>query len=69
MSKHHHHSNEGHSSGEPAASRKPLHHDWRFYVAGFFLLIALLAFIFSENLRLSPPPPPMPGAPAAPAPK
>jgi uncharacterized integral membrane protein len=64
MSKHHHHPNEGHRSGEPAASRKPLHHDWRFYVAGFFLLIALLAFIFSGNLAWVPAPGPAPGAAA-----
>jgi hypothetical protein len=51
MSKHHHHPHEDHHSGEPGASRKPLHHDWRFYVAGFFLFLALLAFIFSGNLR------------------
>jgi hypothetical protein len=65
MSKHHHHPNEGHRGGEPSASSKPLHHDWRFYVAGFFLLIALLAFIFSGNLAWGPAPVP-PQSAAAP---
>ena len=60
MSKHHHDPHEGHHSGEPNASRRPLHHDWRFYVAGLFLFIALLAFIFSENLAWRPAPTPVP---------
>jgi len=62
MSKHHHHPHEGHHSGEPGASRKPMHHDWRFYVAGFFLFLALLAFILSGNLRWRPAPPPLPAS-------
>jgi len=51
MSKHHHHPNEGHGEGNPPGSiRGHLHHNWFFYVSGVFLLIALLAFIFSGNL-------------------
>jgi hypothetical protein len=60
MSKHHHHPHEGHHSGAANASRKPLHHDWRFYAAGLLILIALLAFIFSGNLAWGPQPPPLP---------
>jgi hypothetical protein len=55
MSKHHHHPHEGHGSGAaPGSGRKPLHHNVFFWVAGFFILIALLAFIFSGNLALQP---------------
>jgi hypothetical protein len=65
MGKHHHNPHEGHRSGVPSGG-KPLHHDWRFYAAGFFILIALLAFIFSGNLAWrpapSPTPPPVAGA-------
>jgi hypothetical protein len=51
MSKHHHHPNEGHGDGNPASSiRGHLHHNWFFYVSGLFILVALLAFIFSGNL-------------------
>jgi hypothetical protein len=51
MSKHHHHPNEGHGSGDPPRSlRGHLHHNWFFYVSGVFLLVALLGFIFSGNL-------------------
>jgi hypothetical protein len=49
VGKHHHHPHEGHRSGTSPGG-KPMHHDWRFYVAGFFILLALLAFIFSGNL-------------------
>jgi len=64
MSKHHHHPHEGHSSGDgPGSGRKPLHHTVFFWVAGFFILIALLAFIFSGNLALRPAVPPIPSAP------
>jgi hypothetical protein len=44
MSKHHHHPHEGHSSGtSPAAKTRS--HGVFFYVAGVFILIALLCFI------------------------
>lgn len=63
MSKHHHHPHEGHSSGNPPKAK----HNWFFYVAGIFILIALLAFIFSGDLVFNPsatPPPPAPGGTA-----
>ena len=65
MSKHHHNPHEGHSNGE-SSKGDHMHHNWFFYVAGFFLLLALLAFIFSGNLALQPnlPPPPSKLAPA-----
>ena len=51
MSKHHHHPNEGHGDGGPPRPvRDHLHHNWFFYTAGVFLLLALLAFVFSGNL-------------------
>jgi len=51
MSKHHHHPNEGHGEGNPPHSiRGHLHHNGFFYVSGLFILVALLAFIFSGNL-------------------
>jgi len=58
MSKHHHHPHEGHGAGEPA--RRPLHHTWFFWVAGFFILLALISFVLSGNLawRPSATPPP-----------
>jgi hypothetical protein len=49
MSKHHHHPHEGHSAGTPNASKRPLHHTVFFYVAGLFLLVALLCFIFEGS--------------------
>jgi hypothetical protein len=50
MGKHHHHPNKGHGDGSPSPSaRNHLHHNWFFYVAGFFLLVALIAFVFSGN--------------------
>jgi hypothetical protein len=62
MSRHHHHDNKSPREEHPSG-RAPykMHHDWRFYAAGFFLLLALLAFIFSGNLAWRPvaaPPPP-----------
>jgi hypothetical protein len=55
MSKHHHHPNEGHGNGDsPRAARNHLHHNWFFYVAGVFILLALLGFIFSGNLAWQP---------------
>jgi hypothetical protein len=51
MSKHHHHPNEGHGSGNPPGGvRGHLHHNWFFYASGIFILLALLAFILSGNL-------------------
>ena len=44
MSKHHHHPHEGHSAGDRPASKRPSH-GFFFYVAGFFILIALICFI------------------------
>jgi hypothetical protein len=61
MSKHHHHPHEGHGDGGP--SNQHLRHNWFFYVAGFFLLLALLGFILSGNLALNPATTPAP-APA-----
>jgi hypothetical protein len=55
MSKHHHHPHEGHNAGNPPGTgKKHLRHNWFFYVAGLFILIALLGFIFSNNLTLQP---------------
>ena len=64
MSKHHHHPHEGHGQGNPPGD-KPLRHNWFFYVAGFFLLLALIGFILSNNLNMQPAPTPRP--PATPA--
>ena len=49
MSHHHHHPHEGHSEGNPPGE-KPLRHNWFFYVAGVFLVLALIGFILSNNL-------------------
>lgn len=66
MSKHHHHPNEGHGDGVSTDSAKNhLHHNWFFYVAGFFILLALLGFIFSGNLAWQPTSPPTPPAPVS----
>jgi hypothetical protein len=46
MSKHHHHPDEGHGGGDsPGSAGKPLHHNVFFWVAGFFILLALIGFI------------------------
>jgi hypothetical protein len=60
MSKHHHHPHEGHGDG--GTSDRPLRHNWFFYVAGFFLLLALIGFILSGNLALTPSSTPAPAA-------
>ena len=66
MSKHHHHPHEGHSAGNPPGSGdKPLRHNWFFYVAGFFLMLALIGFILSNNFHYQPDVRPAPAAPAA----
>ena len=53
MSKHHHHHpHEGHGSGNPPKTR--LRHTWFFYLAGLFILLALLSFVFSGNLAWGP---------------
>jgi len=45
---HHHHPDEGHGDGVPPRSAKNhLHHNWFFYVAGFFILLALIGFIMA----------------------
>jgi hypothetical protein len=46
---HHHHPHEGHSAG-----RKPLHHNWFFWVAGIFILLALIGFIVEGSGALRP---------------
>jgi len=52
MSKHHHHPDEGHGSGDPPRSTlNHLHHNWFFYVSGIFILVALIAFVLSGNLN------------------
>jgi len=61
MSKHHHHPDEGHGDGGSSRPvRNHLHHNWFFYISGLFILIALLAFVFSGNLswQFSAAPPP-----------
>jgi hypothetical protein len=63
VGKHHHHPHEGHRSGTSPGGNKPMHHDWRFYAAGFFILLALLAFIFSGNLAWRPAGAPSPAPP------
>ncbi len=62
VSKHHHHPHEGHGSGDPPGSgRKPLHHHALFWVAGFFILLALVCFIMEgvPSVRSSAMQPPM----------
>jgi hypothetical protein len=66
MSKHHHHPDEGHSVGTPPAS-KPQGRGFFFYIAGLFILIALLCFILNTaNFSWSPTVPPTPPASAPP---
>jgi hypothetical protein len=38
----------------PGTGRKPLHHNVFFWVAGFFLLVALLSFIFLSSPSVAP---------------
>jgi hypothetical protein len=66
MSKHHHHPNEGHGDGgPPKLDDQPLRHNWFFYVAGFFLIVALLGFIWEGTLGMRPVIPPPTTAPAS----
>ena len=56
--------NEGSGEGGPSGSEvRPLRHNWFFYVAGFFLVIAVICFVLSNTLIWHPPialPPPQP---------
>jgi hypothetical protein len=66
MSKHHHHLNEGHKNGDlPRSMRNHLHHNWFFYVSGIFILVALLAFVFSGNPARQQSAPPLHPAPSS----
>jgi hypothetical protein len=66
MSKHHHHPNEGHGGGgSPRSMQNHLHHNWFFYVSGIFILVALLAFVFSGNLAWPQSAPPLHPAPVS----
>ncbi len=62
MSQHHHHDNKHHHHQDTPKQTgwKPVHHDWRFYAAGALILIALVAYLLSADLRLRPTPPPAP---------
>jgi len=57
MSRHHHHDN-------TPSHQVPykVHHDWRFYAAGFLILFALVVYLLTGDLawRPVPPPPPVP---------
>jgi hypothetical protein len=69
MSKHHHHPHEGHHSGTPPTpGRRPWHHSPFFWVAGFFILLGLMCFIFVSSPSAQPkalPPPPAPSGDSA----
>jgi len=65
MSKHHHHPHEGHSAGDsPETSKGHLRHNWFFYVAGFFILVALIGFVLSSSPGWQTPVPLSQAAPA-----
>jgi hypothetical protein len=62
MSHHANHGNEG-SPGENAHSTSPklpdaywkrAHHDWRFWVGFFFMMLAIAIYVLSEDLSLVP---------------
>lgn len=56
MSQHHHHHNKEHPHHE--APPYKIHHDWRFYAAGFLIMLALVAYLLSEDLAFRPSVPP-----------
>lgn len=66
MSQHHHHgSSEKHEPGH-SGRRRPLHHDWRVWVAVLLMLLAMFAYVASDNEALAPggDKQPVPAAPA-----
>jgi hypothetical protein len=57
MSNHHHLPNEGTGDSDaPDSADRPLRHNWLFYVAGFFLMIALIGFILEGTVAWRPSP-------------
>jgi hypothetical protein len=58
MSKHHHHPHEGHSSGNPPGTGRQRQGPF-FYLAGLFILVALICFIvlgsFAGSRSIAPP--------------
>jgi len=64
MTHHEHHgSSEQHGHGQ---RRRPLHHDWRLWVAVLLMLLAMFAYVASDNEALAPggDKQPVPAAPA-----
>jgi hypothetical protein len=59
----HHHPHEGHDDG--SAAERPLRHNWFFYVAGFFLLLAFIGFVLEGFPSLRPAPLPTQPPPSA----
>jgi len=56
------------SDERSGAEERPLHQNWFFYVAGIFLVIAMICFVLSNTLMLHPPGAPSPPSRSAPAP-
>jgi len=57
MSQHHHHDNKGHHHHEESTKSngwKPGRHNWTWYAAAVLVLIAMVLYLLSADLRLRP---------------
>ncbi len=56
MSQHHHHDNKGHHQTEPTPSNgwKPGRHNWTWYAGAVLILVAMVLYLLSADLRLRP---------------
>jgi hypothetical protein len=66
MSQHHHHDNKGHHHHEEASKSngwKPGRHNWTFYAAAVLILVAMVIYLLSADLRLRPAAPAQPPVP------
>ena len=58
MSQHHHHDNKGHHHHDEEGSKsngwKPGRHNWFYYAVAVLILISMVLYLLSEDLRLRP---------------
>ena len=56
MAKHneHGHEHKHHEHGETTGKKRPIHHDWRFWVAVVLMLAAMGAYVASMDEALQP---------------
>ena len=67
MSQHHHHDHKGHHHSDeasPSNGWKPGRHNWTYYAGAVLILVAMVIYLLSADLRLRPAAPVQPPAPA-----